>query len=78
MICSFEHLCKRVEEIRQLQREDDNVAAHVKEDELFEDFIRFVADPYNWDTYPDEYYILELMAKEILKIREIEIDRWYE
>lgn len=62
-----EYLQKRIQEIKDIK--DDDEAAHSWEDDLYEDFIRYVSE-----NGPQE---LAEKAKIILKTKEIKFSRWY-
>lgn len=61
----------RIEAIRSDLEEFGDPAAHIAEDTLYRDFIRYIS---TLDTVPPE---LAAMAKMILTTKEIEFYRWY-
>lgn len=48
---------------------EDNEQAHVVEDDLYREFVQYVAETAGGE--------LAEMAKEVLKTRDIEFERWY-
>ncbi len=49
---------------------DDGPTAHILEDNLYETFVKYVAEHGS--------SVLAAMAREVLKTKEIDFDRWYE
>lgn len=62
-----EYLEKRIKEIEDMKNDDE--MAHCSEDDLYEDFIRYVSE-----NGPQE---LAEKAKIVLKTKEIKFSRWY-
>lgn len=63
---TFEQIKARVKEIPTL----DNETAHIREDELYIDFIKWVAES---STDP----LARVHAQEVLKANDLDYGRWY-
>lgn len=55
------------------EEEGDNECRHIMEDELYIDFIEYIAKTDNLPNISQ----LKLMAQEVLKAKDIHFTRWY-
>lgn len=67
---SIDELYALIEKVKALQADDEG--AHVTEDELHVAFLKFIIDYQGLHTF----YTIQLLAKEILDLQDLDFARW--